>query len=159
MEVVSMREKPEYTERAIDFWHEIWGGGAKKPERRFYFRDTIERSFITQSGLPSYYMGLENGEIIGCVGLITSDFMACCDLWPWLCGLYVDDNHRGRGLGGLLMDRVKQDAKKLGFSHLYLCTDHTGYYEKYGFHYLFSTYDFLGESGRVYEFTQNAQGI
>jgi len=159
MEIINVRENPEYIEKAIDYWHNIWGGGSETLERRLYFKDAIERSVKTQSGLPTYYLLIENGQIIGCVGLITSDFMACCDLWPWLCGLYVDENHRGKSLGSLLIDRVKKDAAKHGFNSLYLCTDHIGYYEKYGFNYLFDSYSFWGENGRVYEFTQNTQNI
>ena len=159
MEIINVRENPKYVERAIDYWHNTWGRGAQAPERKLYFKDTIERSTKTQSGLPTYYLLIENDRIIGCVGLITSDFMACCDLWPWLCGLYIDENYRGKNLGSLLIDKVKEDAAKYGFNNLCLCTDHIGYYEKYGFNYLFTSCDFWGESGRVYEFTQNTKNL
>lgn len=156
VDIINVREKPEYVEIAIEYWHNIWGGGSNNPEKRFYFKEAIERSIKTKSGLPTYYLMTENDKIIGCVGLITSDFMACCDLWPWLCGLYVDENYRGKSLGSLLIDRVKKDSAKYGFDNLYLCTDHIGYYEKYGFDYLFDSYAFWGERGRVYGFIQNS---
>lgn len=37
-------------------------------------------------------------------------------------------------------DKAKRVAKKGGFFHLYLCTDHIGYYEKYGFTYVGTGY-------------------
>lgn len=34
------------------------------------------------------------------------------------------------------MERVKADAAVLGFSQMYLCTDHVGCYAKYGFSHI-----------------------
>ena len=94
-----------------------------------------------------------NDEILGCVGLITNDFISCMDLWSWLCALYIEEKHRGNAYGCLLIDRIKQDAAKAGFRKVYLSTGHTGYYEKYGFEYVCEGYHPWGERSRVYECT------
>ena len=43
------------------------------------------------------------------------------------------------------------ESRRLGFSKLYLATDHIGYYEKYGFTYSGQCYGHDGEPGRLYE--------
>lgn len=45
------------------------------------------------------------------------------------------------------------DAKNAGFIAVYLCTDHIGYYEKYGFEYIGDGYHPWKEISRIYKFT------
>ena len=147
MEVISIRENPQYKERAIEYFQNIWACDESKP----VYEDCISRSLVTDSSLPIWYLLVNNDEIIGCVGLITNDFISCMDLWPWLCAMYIAEEHRGNDYGSLLITRLKQDAAKAGFPKVYLSTDHIGYYEKQGFEYVCTGYHPWGESSRVYE--------
>ena len=54
-------------------------------------------------------------------------------------------------LGQVLIDRAIVEAELLGFKTLNLCTDHIGYYEKFGFRYLGSCYHPWGEESRLYQ--------
>lgn len=56
---------------------------------------------------------------------------------------------RGHGYGALLLERAKRDAANAGFSHVYLCTDHIGYYERYGFTHISAPATIPGESPRA----------
>jgi len=147
MEVINIRENPQYKERAIEYFQNIWASDESKP----VYENCITRSLATDSSLPIWYLLVNNDEIIGCVGLITNDFISCMDLWPWLCAMYIAEEHRGNAYGSLLITRLKQDAAKAGFPRVYLSTDHIGYYEKYGFEYVCTGYHPWGESSRVYE--------
>lgn len=63
---------------------------------------------------------------------------------------FVYRAYRGSHYGNLLIEKIKTDSKKGGFHSLYLCTDHIGYYEKYGFKYIAEGFHPWGESSRIY---------
>lgn len=146
-EVVSIRRCPELADRAIAYFQEKWASEGSRP----VYDDCITHCIGSESPLPQWYLLLEGSRIIGCAGLITNDFISRMDLWPWLCALYIEPEFRGRGYGALLLEQGKRDAGRAGFTRLYLCTDHVGYYEKYGFSYLAQGYHPWGEESRIYE--------
>lgn len=72
------------------------------------------------------------------------------DLYPWLCALYIEPEHRGNNHSALLIEKGKHDAAAGGGSSLYLSTDHTGLYETFGFVYIGTGYHPWGEASRIY---------
>ncbi len=152
MKIISVRENPEYKDIAIQYFQEKWANENTK----IIYEDCISNSTTTNNPLPHWYLLLDSSEkIIGCAGLITNDFISRMDLYPWICALYIDERQRGNAYGSLLLEKAKADAKKGGFSHLYLCTGHVGYYEKYGFSYVGQGYHPWGEDSRIYESVLN----
>ncbi len=79
---------------------------------------------------------LENNEIIACVGVIENDFHERKDLTPNVCALYVEEKYRCRGIAGKLLKLVRDDMENKGISPLYLITEHTSFYERYGWEFL-----------------------
>lgn len=142
--LLNIRDNPDYLEIATDYFSCKWG-----IDRQIYY-DSISDSISTQNALPRWYLLKDNVDIIGCFGLIENDFMVRKDLLPWLCALYVEENMRGKGLGASLLEYGRKEAKKLGFSKLYLCTDHIGYYERYGWQYFGDEESEFGGKTRVY---------
>ena len=146
MNIISIREKPEYKDIAIQYIQKKWANQSSL----MVYEDCITNSITTSSPLPQWYLLEKNGNIVGCAGLITNDFISRMDLYPWICSLYIEKEYRGKAYGSLLLEKAKEDAKKGGFSYLYLCTDHIGYYEKYGFTHIGTGYHPWGESSRIY---------
>lgn len=147
MKIISVREEPGYKNIAIDYIQKKWAND----NSLMVYDDCISNSIAAENPLPHWYLlEREDGEIIGCAGLITNDFISRMDLYPWVCAIYIEEEYRGNAYGSLLLERAKEDTKAGGFTSLYLCTDHIGYYEKYGFTYIGKGYHPWGESSRIY---------
>ena len=147
-EIISVRENPACLDRAIAYFQQHWAS----EDSMMVYDDCICHAVDAENPLPQWYLLTEGERIIGCAGMITNDFISRMDLYPWICALYIEEDCRGRALGSLLLRRAREDAAWAGFRYVYLCTDHVGYYEKYGFTYIGEGYHPWGESSRIYEF-------
>lgn len=147
MNVVSVREHPEYKQAAIRYFQDKWATDTSV----MVYENCIQHALLTDAPLPQWYLLEDGDDIIGCAGLIPNDFISRMDLWPWICALYIKESRRGQNLGALLIDRAKQDAIAAGFSRVYLCTDHVGYYEHFGFRHIGTGYHPWGKSSLIYE--------
>ena len=52
-----------------------------------------------------------------------------------LCAVFTEEEYRCRGIAGDLLNMVVEDLKTKGISPVYLVTDHTGFYERYGWEF------------------------
>lgn len=145
IKIISVREYPDYYNKAVDYFSSKWGINRK------IYEDSISDSLTTENPTPRWYLLLKDGEIIGSFGLIKNDFIVRKDLTPWLCALYIEEFERGKAAGSKLLARGRQEAEKLGFSKIYLCTDHVGYYEKCGWSFFGLEESEWGGKTRVYE--------
>ena len=147
VEIVNVREYPGGLDKAVDYIHGVWGSEKNYP----YYRDAIYHSSLTEKHLPMFFLLIRNNEIIGCSALITNDFISRHDLYPWIACLFVDAKERGQEYGNLLMEHAEQEARNMGFSAVYLTTDHNGYYEKCGWQRFEDGIDlFSGQPSRIY---------
>lgn len=147
MQVVSVRENPGCADTAIAYFQKHWAS----PESAMVYDDCIRHCLDTSSPLPQWYLLYDEDTIAGCAGLITNDFISRMDLYPWLCALYIEPEYRGNSYGNLLIRRCREDARKAGFEKLYLCSDHVGYYEHYGFRRIGIGYHPWGETSGIFE--------
>lgn len=145
MKIISIRENPEYREIAINYFSSKWSSVPRE-----VYEDSITHTGGAEDVLPQWYLLEEEGRIIGCAGLITNDFISRMDLYPWVCGLFIEEEFRGNAYGKLLLEKAMDDTREAGFTHLYLSTDHVGFYEKYGFRYIGQGYHPWGETSRIY---------
>ena len=95
MRIVSVRENPEYKDKAINYISSKWSAP------RAVYDDCITHSITASAPLPQWYLLEEEEELVGCAGLITNDFISRMDLYPWFCGLFVEECHRGHVYGRL----------------------------------------------------------
>lgn len=141
-EIIDLRERPELAETAAAWFHKKWGVPAES-----------YRAGMAAGGggpVPRWYAALGSGGIIGGVGAIENDFHDRKDLTPNVCALYVEEAHRGRGLAGALLERVCGDLRDAGIGPVYLVTDHTSFYERYGWEFLCMARGEDGEPLRMY---------
>jgi GNAT superfamily N-acetyltransferase len=146
MKIISIRQNPGYKNKAIRYFQNAWS--RVLPE---IYEDSITHSIGARNPLPQWYLLEKENEVIGCAGLITNDFISRGDLYPWICALFIEERSRGNRYAALLLEKAKSDARAAGFTHVYLCTSHIGYYEKHGFKYIGQGYHPWGEESRIYE--------
>ena len=146
IEVISLKEYPERLEEMIAWFQAHWAN----EDSMAVYADCLSHALDPQGTLPQWYFLIDQDRVLGGAGLIPNDFNSRMDLWPWICALYIEKSARGHHYGQLLLKRAEQDAAKAGFSHVYLATDHIGYYEKYGYSYLGQCFHPWNEASRVY---------
>ena len=83
-----------------------------------------------------WYMCLDGEQIVGGMGVIANDFHDRKDLTPNVCAVYTEEAYRCRGIAGNLLNMVVEDMRAKYITPLYLVTDHTGFYERYGWEFL-----------------------
>ena len=128
-EIVSLRQRPELEQRAADWFHEKWG----VPTEAY-----LECMDACLSGETDYdwLLCLDGERIVGGLGVIENDFHERKDLSPNVCAVFTEPELRGLGIAGRLLNRVVEEMRARGISPLYLLTDHTGFYERYGWEFL-----------------------
>lgn len=68
---------------------------------------------------------------------------------PWIGFVHTAPEYRGRRCAGILLNHAVRLAGEHGAAQVYICTDHEGLYEKYGFAYLTNMLSIYGEDSRV----------
>lgn len=129
-ELIRLSERPELKEQAAQWFHQKW----KIPLQAYL--ESMEDCLSHEGPVPQWYLALEEGRIIGGVGLIENDFHERKDLSPNVCAVYTEPDKRGQGVAGALLNFVCADMKAQGIDTLYLLTDHTSFYERYGWEFL-----------------------
>lgn len=141
---LTLRERPEMLDPAAHWFHEKWG----VPKEAYLECMTAYLNGETEYG---WYLCLDDEKIVGGLGVIENDFHDRKDLKPNVCAVYTEEAYRGRGIAGKLLNLAVEDMKAKGISPLYLVTDHTGFYERYGWEYLcMAQGDGEEEMSRVY---------
>lgn len=84
----------------------------------------------------------ETKKIIAGAGVIPNDFHVRPDLAPNVCAVFVEEPFRKQGLAGALLNHIARDMQTKGCYTLYLATEHTSFYERYGWDF----YTFVKES-------------
>lgn len=93
---------------------------------------------LTASAVPRWYVMLGgNGEIIGGLGVIENDFHDRPDLRPNVCAVYVEPEHRCKGIAGRLLERVCDDMAALGEpgAVIFLDRPRTAFMSSYGWEF------------------------
>ena len=129
MEIIELIERPELLETAARWFHDKWGVPVEAYEESM-------RDALRGGPVPTWLVAVEDGKIVGGLGVIENDFHERKDLTPNICAVYTEADFRCRGVAGKLLNMAVEDLRAKGISPVYLVTDHTGFYERYGWEYL-----------------------
>jgi GNAT superfamily N-acetyltransferase len=99
-----------------EFGYEDPGGSAS--EWQADLLATLQRDRV-----PLAYVALDGETPVGSAELIEHDLDSRRDLSPWLAGVFVHPEFRGKGLGHRLVRMIEERAGSLGFSRIYCFTE------------------------------------
>lgn len=128
-ELLYIDERAEWLEKAAAWFHQKWGIPLEA------YRESMEKSLRAEQ-YPRWLVAVREERILGGLGVIQNDFHDRGDLFPNVCAVYVEEECRARGLAGVLLQAICDSMAERGIKTLYLLTDHTHFYERYGWEYL-----------------------
>jgi len=130
MDILKIREHIEIADKAAEWFHSKWEIPIEA------YKESMKECLKNKKSIPQWYVAVENYKIIGGIGVIENDFHNRKDLTPNVCALYVEKEYRCKGIAGKLLQYVIDDMNNFGVDTLYLITDHTSFYERYGWVFL-----------------------
>jgi N-acetylglutamate synthase-like GNAT family acetyltransferase len=87
--------------------------------------------------IPTTFVALSDGSLLGSASLIAHDMDTRPDLSPWMAAVYVVPEYRQQGIATALIGRIVAEAQTLGIATLYLFTpDKELFYTKRGWRLL-----------------------
>lgn len=126
---ITLRENPMIKDDAATWFNAKWG----VPKEAYL--ECME-SYLSGETEFGWYLCLDGDKIVAGMGVIENDFHDRKDLAPNVCAVYTEEDYRGQGIAGKLLDMTVEDMRSKGISPVYLVTDHTGFYERYGWEFL-----------------------
>ncbi len=129
-QITKIRDNKHLIEQSANWFHAKWGVPSKA------YADSMNESIQENKPVPQWYVVLENERIIAGLGVIENDFHDRKDLAPNICAVFVETEHRKKGIAGEMLNFVCEDFKQMGIKTLYLVTEHTTFYERYGWEFL-----------------------
>ena len=124
----SLREVPEYKEKAAAWFSKKW----KVPVEAYL---ECMDAYLNQETELGWYLCFKDDQIVAGLGVIENDFHDKKEYTPNICAVYTEKEHRNQGIAGALLNLAVEDLRSKGICPVYLLTDHTGFYERYGWEF------------------------
>jgi N-acetylglutamate synthase-like GNAT family acetyltransferase len=144
MHVDHLADHPQLIPQLAALHFEQWG--YLRPDETLEQRTRRLEAACGRDAIPSVFAALDdNGALLGSAMLVARDMDTRPELTPWLAGVYVVADSRGRGLATALVRRVEQEAAALQVERLYLYTPSAeDFYVRLGWT-LIERADYLGQ--------------
>lgn len=126
---ITLRQSPNLKETAAKWFSDKWNVPTKA------YLECME-DYLNNKTEYGWYLCIFNEKIVGGLGVIENDFHNRKDLTPNICAVYTEEEHRGKGIAGKLLNMAVEDLRSKSISPVYLLTNHTNFYERYGFEFL-----------------------
>ncbi len=129
MVIEYLADHSDCLETLAQWHHEEWR--ALNPGDTVEQRQSRMRAHLAKRQIPTTFVALDGGTLLGSACLLADDMHQHRDLTPWLASVFVAPKHRGGGVGSALVRRVVAEARALGVETLYLYTpDRESFYAR-----------------------------
>ena len=126
---INLKEKPFLKEKASKWFSSKWS-----VPKEAYLQCMEE--YLSGKTDYGWYLCIDEDKIIAGLGVIENDFHNRKDLVPNVCAVYTEIEYRNLGIAGKLLNMAVEDCRQKGISPIYLVTDHTNFYERYGWQFM-----------------------
>lgn len=132
MKIYNIIDKKEYLEEVAILEYEEWADN-KNVDKEIRIKNKINKieNNLNRNDFCKLIL-LDNKELIGFISIFPFDCNECPDLSPWYSTMYVKEKYRGKGYSKLLNDAILQESQNRKYKEIYLKTELTNYYEKFG---------------------------
>ena len=119
---------------------------------QFLYKLLSENKFKNAVGEHSKVLMLTNeNELISFCTYAEKDDIQPTELTPWIGFVYTFPKYRGHHYAGYLFQEIEKIAKAENVQDIFISTNHTGLYEKYGCEFYQMMNDMDGEPSRIYK--------
>lgn len=147
MKLYPIRERPDLIPAMLDSLEAHW------PACMPWIKKHMQTVLETKGPIPDAYIAVENGKIVGGYTLAIKTILYGEEKGLWIATLYVDPAFRGKHLSPILIAHARRRGGELGYEKIYLASEHTNYYEKYGFYTIGPDACAWGEPTQMFENT------
>jgi GNAT superfamily N-acetyltransferase len=117
MLVSDLRDQPGFADIVADrVWRAFW----KKDGHPLELLTGLVQENLGQGPIPTALVAHEGERFLGTVSIIASDEEARPQYTPWVAALWVEPEHRRRGIGALLVEKAVSFALSTGAERVYL---------------------------------------
>jgi GNAT superfamily N-acetyltransferase len=131
--VALLADRLDLIEPAGDLRWREWGRPPEPVDRSWWI--DVTRREAGRHDLPVSWVAVgSDGDLAGTVGLGEFDIEERRDTSPWVMGLVVREDLRGKGIGRLLMQQLERHAIDLGYPRMWVATGQAvGFYQRCGY--------------------------
>ena len=138
LKIYNIKDKQEYIKEVAFLTQKEWG---QKNLSANDFNTKVQNKInkIKNNLNNKYYCKLillRGSTLIGFISIFEHDEDSKPELFPWYATMFVKSEFRGNGYSKILNKAILKEAKERGFKKIYLKTDLTNYYEKFGAQFL-----------------------
>lgn len=131
LQIVPLRDCPKAMEQLAQWHYAEWGHW--NPSNNVERRIERFREHLLPDRIPQTFVAWDDNVVVGSASLVSADLATHGHLSPWLASVYVAPSHRNRGIGSALVERVVEEAHRLGLPELFLFTpDRVSFYARMG---------------------------
>ncbi len=99
---ITLRDNAKIKDAAATWFHSKWG----VPKEAYL--ECME-AYLNGETEYGWYLCLDGDKIVGGMGVIENDFHDRKDLSPNVCAVYTEEEYRGKGIAGTLLNLVVKD--------------------------------------------------
>lgn len=119
MKIVLLSDHRSKIEQIAEWYFDEWLG-ANSSAKVENVAESIRTKLGSQETIPLFYIALDEDELAGVIELKFRENKSYPEYEHWLGGLYVKAEYRGKGVGTMLVRKVKAHAQRSKLPRLYL---------------------------------------